>query len=288
MGNPLKKIEKKQARGRINKEYLQVIKDNINIGYDGVAALIGRSRSAVIDFCKRYDIKPHVNATKEEARRDTIKHELQRESFWQQIKPQFSIKEAEYFIDQYVNHIIQFERTAKVTHTERMQVMHLIRTDILLDRTLLRQKEYVDQLELIKNEIERKSADTAPNKEEIKGLNDLYNAYNAAFATFSKEAAILQDKVEVMRKNLNITREQRTKNIQEANSSFGSFVEALEDEITREREGAAMNIFRAAVEKERRRLMQYHIYVDGESDIPLLNSEAIEILDARNEEKQDG
>jgi DNA-binding protein H-NS len=269
-------------RGRISKEYLSIVKENINLGYAAVADILKRPESAVRQFCERHGIRPNSNTDEDDKRRKMVKGDLQAESFWPVLVKQLSVAELEYFIQQYAAHIIQFERTAKVAHTEKMQLMHLIRNDILLDRCMARQKEHLDEMEKIKQKIDKETKSGDADPKELKNLNELYNAYSSAFATFAKEASELQSKLELMRKNLNITREQRTKNIQEANSSFGAYIESLEDELIREREGAKINIFRAAMEKERARLMEYHTYVDGEVDIPLLNADTIMILDSKN------
>jgi hypothetical protein len=273
-------------RGRIGKEYLQIIKENIHLGYAAVSDILKRPETAVRHFCERHNIRPNSNTDEDDKRRKMVKADLQGESFWAVLVKQLSVAELEYFIQQYAAHIIQFERTAKVAHTEKMQLMHLIRNDILLDRCMSRQKEHLDEMENIKGKIEKATKKEDVDAKELKNLNELYNSYSSAFATFAKEASELQSKLELMRKNLNITREQRTKNIQEANSSFGAYIESLEDELIREREGAKINIFRAAVEKERARLMEYHTYVDGEVDMPLLNADTIMILDAKNREQE--
>lgn len=270
-------------RGRISKDMMSIISENIHLGYAAVAQIVKRPEKAVKQFCLRHGIKPSNNTHEELKRKQSVQSDLHKESFWLGLVKKFSPQELEYFSQQYAAHIMQFERTAKVAHTEKMQLMHLLTCNILLDRCMIRQKEHLDEMEKIKKEIDEKNKDPNKDFKEVKTLNDMYNAYGAAFATFSKEAAELQSKLELMQRNLNITRQQRTQNIQEANSSFGAYIEALEDEVVREREGASINIFRAAVEKERRRLMEYHTYVDGEIDIPLMNADTLVIKDAQDD-----
>jgi hypothetical protein len=209
---------------------------------------------------------------------------LSNEEFWEQLKQQLTDEEIIYFSDQYSKHIEQFERTAPVLHTEKMQVMHLVRSEILLNRCLVRQKDYHIKIEEKKIEIDRLAKENpVKNAAEIRSLEQLINTFNASFSSFNDEAKVLMDKISGLRKELKATREQRTKNMKDANTNFSAFILALEEETLREREGIKMNIFRAAMEKERARLLNYHKYMDGDIDFPIMSPEYVDIREYPDE-----
>lgn len=268
----------KQFRGgRIAAHEAKFIRENISkMGYQGVATHLGRKVTSIIEYCKRQGVVIDNKAVTGFSELDNIKAALTNESFWVQIKKQLTSYEQEYFKDQYAQHISQFERVAKVLHTEKMQVMHLIRNEILLDRCLARQREHMVRLEETNNAIQKlQLKDPIGNANEIRNLANLANTYSAAFSSFADEAKVIQDKINIIRKELRGTREQRTKNMRDANTSFSAYVAALEEEALREREGVTMNLFRAAMEKERARLLQWHTYKDGEASIPIMTPETI-------------
>jgi hypothetical protein len=70
-----------------------------------------------------------------EANLERLKRQLKKETFWKTIKRQFRPAECDVFVENYIQTINQFEQTAIVLHTEKMQVVDLIRSQLLLDRS---------------------------------------------------------------------------------------------------------------------------------------------------------
>lgn len=272
--------KKRYAAGRLGAEHKKFILENIDVlGYEGIAEHFNKNVNTIIAFCRQNGIVPSVKKD-EYMRREAVKASLTLEKFWKETKQHFTPQETEFFIDQYAEYILQFERTAPVSYSEKMQLRSLITNEIILNRCMRRQIEYKKEADDIAIEIERavRKKDTQREKE----LREEFHSKNSMFSTFAKEAKELQDRISALNKDLKATRQQIVEKLQQANSNFGGILRMLEDEQMREREGKQINIFRAAVEKERMRLLSWHKYADGNLDVPLMVPETQELYDETN------
>ena len=79
-----------------------------------------------------------------------------------------------------------------------------------------------------------------------------------------------------MLKDLKGTREQRIKAIEDSKQTFASLVKQIAtDKSFRTKIGVDMEKMRLAMEKEKERLSEYHEYLDGTVDQPLLTPETL-------------
>jgi hypothetical protein len=260
--------------GRISTEQEKFIRANLDeLGWEGVAHAIQKTVEALKNYCERKGILPKFDGDGEFSEKNLVKAELIGESFFAFIKEQLTDVELEFFKEQYAAHVMQFSKVSSVLFNEKMQIVHLVRNEILLDRVFKRQKECLEENEEIKLQLRKYGRTGDGDLNAVRALKEIMATNNSMFASFNKEAKDLQDKIGSIRSDLNATRAQRTKDMKSLNTTFASYCAALDDEVIRRREGEYISIFRAAMEKERRRLSEWHKYGDGEVDIPLLTPE---------------
>lgn len=245
----------------------EAIADTLNRSTESVASWLVRNK---IKTPQHYDTDPAVAK---------IKTQLLSESFWDKIKMQLTETEVNYFIAQYCEHILQLEKLAPVEHTEKMQVMDLIRNNILLDRILAGQKSGYDQYLTVMARIDQ--LDPVTEAADITVLRKIAQEFEHNFSNYTKETKALQDAIDKSRKDLKGTREQRAQDLKALAKDFEKLVKQLQGREFKDSEGAEINVFRAAMEVEKKRLQQWHEFVDGEMDIPLLTPEIIDKI--RNE-----
>ena len=78
-----------------------------------------------------------------------------------------------------------------------------------------------------------------------------------------------------MHKDLKTTRDQRLKIIEDSKKTYADLIKLLDDESTRVNFGQEMEIRRIAKDKEYFKLAQYHDFMDGMVDRPILNAETV-------------
>jgi len=272
--------KKNYSAGRLGTEHRKFMMENIDVlGYEGIAEHFNKNINTIIAFCRQNGIVPNIKKD-EYMRREAVKASLTLEKFWKETREQLTPEEREFFTDQYAEYMLQFEKTAPVSHSEKMQLRSLIVNEIVLNRCMRRQIQFKKEADQISLEIMRATA--AGDKSLENRLREQFDLKNSAFASFAKEAKEVQDRISVLNKELKATRQQLVDKLHAATSNFGGILKMLEDEQMREREGKQINIFRAAVEKERARLLAWHKYADDNLDVPLMTPETQELYDETN------
>jgi len=90
----------------------------------------------------------------------------------------------------------------------------------------------------------------------------------------TKEYATLQDKFDKLMMSLKGTRDQRIKEIEKKTVSYVDLIKKLQEKEFREKEGRQLALFKKAVKQQEDELSDYHTYVDGELDLPILDSKS--------------
>lgn len=274
----------KNRRGRFTAkdgEYLRANATKMSV--EDMAAHLKRDPATVAEWLSKRGIKNSAFYDTDEDRA-RIKGELVSEPFWLNVREQFTEREQQYFVSQYCEHIVQMEKLASVEYTEKMQLMHLIRNEIIMDRVLTRQKRAHTQAVEADSKLEELADKTGPDAEvQKKRLREIIQQCEYMFSSFTKEQKEIQDKINQLRRELKMTREQRVKDFNSVTKDFEGLVKKLNDHKFRADEGKELAVFRAAMEVERARLSEWHEYADGKKDIPLLTPEVIDRIE-RNAE----
>mgnify|MGYP001316319646 CR=1 FL=1 len=267
-------------KGRISKEEERFIKGNINLGYEQIAGELDREPESVLSFIRKKVAKgdlatPHwmdSAATHEEQ----AQFDLTFRPYWKELKQQFTEDELKLFQYHWARIISQFKDD--VIPTEELQVVDLIKLELLMNRSLKYNKDNIEQIHLFEGEIQRARADDGggDRSDEIFNLERQVASLRASQESLNKDYRELQTKKNSMLKEMKATREQRVKRLEDSRQSFTAWLAYLvsNPEIAKGY-GIEMEKMRLAMNKEKDRLSAYHEYQDGLVDQPFLTSETV-------------
>jgi len=256
-------------KGRISKKEDQFIQDNLEtMSAAEIAENLNRNPVSIEEYIKK---KFNIGATSEEV----AEYDLRDRPFYLELRLQFDQDELELFNYHWKRLIGQFNND--VFPTEEMQIVDVIRLSLLMNRCLKTNKDNMRAVERIEREIEREF-DLGEDKDldTILNLERQVGALRASQEALNKDYRDLQSKKSSMLREMKGTREQRVKRLEDSKESFGSWVAALMQNPERLKAyGLQMEKLRLSMEKEKRRLSQFHKYEDGMVDQPFLNHESV-------------
>lgn len=216
--------------------------------------------------------------------------DLKSTMIWKDLSKQFNERELETFIFHWNRIISQFKDD--VFPTEELQIIDMIKLEILMNRCLESEQEARDKIIEFKDEIlnEKKLGEEA-NFDRIAVFEEQIALNKAAYESIHGEYTdLLQRKAGILNA-LRATREQRIKRIDDSKQSFmGWCDELLNNREIRRLLGIYIEKYRLAIDVEEARLIEPHQYLDGSIDLPILTSNSIEKLDKNeglNEDRQE-
>lgn len=252
-------------KGRISKEEEFYIESNIGrLSVDDLAKNLDRDPESVQSFVKR---KFGFGVSAEEA----AAYDLENRPYWRELEAQFTDGELELFKYHWSRIVAQFKDD--VVPTEELQVVDLIKLELLMNRCLKQNKDSIEQIRVYEQMLaEEKAVDKDQrDKELIFTIQSQINALKASQESLNRDYRELQAKKNLMLKEMKATREQRVKRLEDSKQTFTGWITYLMSNPEKLREyGIEMEKMRLATEKERQRLSNYHQYSDGEIDKPLL------------------
>lgn len=265
--------------GRISKAELEYISENIHTDYKQVAAYLDRNPDSVLEFIKRKVaqgdlVKPKWmdNQTDEEQ----AKYDLTFRPYWIELKNQFTNEELELFKYHWARIISQFQDD--VIPTEELQVVDLIKLELLMNRALKGNKENLEQISVLDALItaERQRDPDQIDRDQLFNMERQVASLKASQESLNKDYRELQTKKNSMLKEMKATREQRVKRFEDSKSSFAGWMAYLvsNPEITQSY-GLEMEKMRLAMDKEKDRLSKFHKYTDDMVDQPFLTPDTV-------------
>lgn len=264
-------------RGRLGKAETNFIRDRAGkTPIIEIAAQLNRDAATVRTWIQE-NMAIDIGASGEAVpiEENEIRNELRSSPEWEELKQQFVEAELKSFERQYSKLMSQFRND--VMPTEEMQIFHLIKLNILMDRNLKSRARALQDIERLSDEIRQMIENHPRNKpmseKERDRLTNLENQLVAAReAEQSKtgEYVKLSEKHSTLMKELKATRDQRITKWENAKETFLGLLKDLQNEETRKQEGEDMELLRLAMAKEKVRLSETHRYVDDTVDIPLL------------------
>ena len=256
-------------KGRISKEEHSFIETSVNkLTPKEIAKSLNRNPDSVGEYIKKhFDIGTSPQ--------EKAQYDLRDRPYYYELKQQFDQDELELF-DYYWGRIVgQFNND--VLPTEEMQILDVVKIEVMMNRCLKSQKDNVNAINRL--EIEIQALLDLPDPEELDRVLNMerqVGALRAAQENLSKDFRDLQDKKGKMLKDMKATREQRIKRLEDARESFGSWVAHLAQNPDKLKAyGIQMEKMRLSMESEKERLGQYHKYEDGAVDRPFLNHETV-------------
>lgn len=265
-------------KGRISKKEEAFIKDNIEVGHVQLAQDLNRDKNSVLEFIKKKIAKgdlPEPSWINQHSD-DQAKYDLSYRPYYQELKTQFTDTELKLFEYHWTRIISQFQDD--VIPTEELQVVDLIKLELLMNRSLRGNKENIEQITALEAlvAVERARDADQQDREELFNMERQIASLKASQESLNRDYRDLQDKKNRMLKDMKATREQRVKRFEDSKSSFGGFMTHLiaNPEVTRAY-GIEMEQMRLAMEKEKERLSAYHTYEDGIVDQPFLTPDTV-------------
>lgn len=257
-------------KGRISKEEEAIIEQSIGtLSYEQIAEKLDRDPESIENFIKR---KFKVGVTSEEQ----AAFELDERPYWTEVKQQFTEDELKLFRYHWARIISQFRDD--VIPTEELQVVDLIKLELLMNRSLKQNKDNIEQISSLDALIqaERARDPDQQNVDMVFNMERQVASLKASQESLNKDYRELQTKKNSMLKEMKATREQRVKRLEDSKQSLTGWIAYLmsNPDITQQY-GIEMEKMRLAMRKERDRLSGFHKYTDGQVDQPFLNSDTI-------------
>lgn len=257
-------------KGRISKDEERIIGRLVgNMTPEDIAKQLDRDVESVDNFIKR---KFKVGLTLE----DMAAYSLEDRPYWIELKSQFTDDELELFKYHWARIISQFNDD--VLPTEELQVVDVIKLEILMNRCLKGNKENIEQINTYDKMIqeERSRDKDQQDIDYIINLERQVASLRASQESLNRDYRELQTKKAAMLREIKGTREQRIKRLEDSKQSFTSWVTSMmQDPELMKRYGIEMEKMRLAMKKEEERLASYHKYEDGTVDQPFLTPDTI-------------
>jgi hypothetical protein len=256
-------------KGRISKQEEQYIQDNLSLmSHVDIAEKLDRDPYSIQQFIKR-KFKIGLSGEEEAA------YQLEDRPYWTNIKEQFTEAELELFRYHWSRIISQFKDD--VIPTEEVQVVDLIKLDLLMNRSLSSSKDNLEQVRALEVLIaEERNRAEDQDRDQLFNMERQAASLKASTEALGRDYRDLQDKKNKMLKEMKATREQRVKRLEDSNQSFTGWLSFLiSNPETMMDYGLEMEKMRLAMEKEKVRLGSFHKYDDGDVDRPFLNHETV-------------
>ena len=257
-------------KGRISKDEERTIRKLADsMTAKDIAKQLDRDTTSVENFIKR---KLKVGLTNEEF----AAYSLEDRPYWVELGQQFTEDELELFKYHWSRIISQFKDD--VFPTEELQVVDVIKLEILMNRCLKGNKENIEQINVYDKMIkdERSRDKDQQDHDYIINLERQVASLRASQESLNRDYRELQAKKGSMLKEMKGTREQRIKRLEDSKQSFTSWVAAMmQDPERMKRYGIEMEKMRMAMKKEKERLGEYHQYEDGVIDQPFLTPDTV-------------
>ena len=260
-----------RKRGKLSRGEMNYIRQNcFDLSVEEIASHLNRTSVPIQKFIDKENLKAR-NMTDDE---HLLVH-LRGRYYYNELKKQMNGPEIIFFEHQWTDYFKQFGED--VTHTEEMQILEVIRTEVLINRGMEDRQEAMTNIarlnKLIDDEINKPAQ--MQDTQAIASFQTQLGAAYASKSAYINEHEKLLTKKERLLKDLKGTREQRKRNTEDAKTNFSAWLKQLDDIEVRKREGIDMEIHRMAADKAVEDLSDYHKYEDGIVDQPFLNADTV-------------
>jgi hypothetical protein len=257
-------------KGRISKEEERIIARLIDsMTVEDIAQKLDRDVESIDNFVKR---KFRVGISGEEA----AAFSLEDRPYYHELSGQFTDEELELFKYHWSRIIAQFKDD--VFPTEELQVVDVIKLELLMNRCLKSNKDNIMDMTVFEKMVKEERAKDKEDRDQdyILNLERQIAALRASQESLNRDYRELQSKKASMLREMKGTREQRIKRLEDSKQSFVSWVAHLmQDPDTMKKYGIEMEKMRLAMKKEGERLSALHKYEDGTIDQPFLTPDTV-------------
>jgi methyl-accepting chemotaxis protein len=256
--------------GKITNDELDLIKQWVEAGlnYEQIA---GRLNRRVESIKKTVEDRLLMNLSDDAHSLKVAEIDIKKSAEWKQIEKQLFPDEQQVFLHHWREIMGQFKND--VTHTEKLQIIDVIRIEVSINRTLERIKSTLESISVVKDLIKDENDKMVPDKDAILSLHMKISDLQGAIGQFQKDYKDLLDKKHSGIREIRGTREQRVKRFENAKESITGWVSLLmTSPEVRKKLGIHLEKMKLAQQIEYERLSEYHKYEDGNLEQPILNS----------------
>lgn len=257
-------------KGRLSKDEIRYISSSLDhTTVDDIAKHLDRDVESIESFIKR-KLKRGLSIEEE------VAFELEDRPYWKELESQFTLEELELFKYHWTRIIAQFKDD--VFPTEELQVVDVIKLEILMNRCLKSNKDNISEMSVIEKLIRDERAVDKDQRDQdyIMNMERQMAALRASQESLNRDYRELQSKKAAMLREMKGTREQRIKRLEDSKQSFTSWIASLmQDPDKLKKYGIEMEKMRLAMEKEKERLSSFHKYEDGGIDQPFLTPDTV-------------
>jgi hypothetical protein len=258
-------------KGRLSKEEIRFISASLDsLTTDDIAKKLDRDVESIEAFIKR-KLKKGLSIEEE------VAFELEDRPYWKELESQFTLEELELFKYHWTRIIAQFKDD--VFPTEELQVVDVIKLEILMNRCLKSNKDNISEMSVIEKLIRDERAVDKDQRDQdyIMNMERQMAALRASQESLNRDYRELQTKKAAMLREMKGTREQRIKRLEDSKQSFTSWIATLiQNPETMKQYGIEMEKMKMAMKKEEQRLSAYHKYEDGQIDQPFLTPDTVQ------------
>ena len=257
-------------KGRISDDEGRTISRLVeSLTIEDIAKQLDRSTKAINDYVKKH-LKIGLSKV------EIAAYSLEDRPYWIELEAQFTQSELELFKYHWSRIISQFKDD--VFPTEELQVVDVIKLELLMNRGLKGNKSNIEQIKTYEDMIqEERSVDKdQQDVDYIINLERQVASLRASQESLNRDYRELQAKKGAMLKEMKGTREQRIKRLEDSKQSFVSWVVSMmQNPELMKQYGIEMEKMRIAMKNEQERLSAYHTFEDGTVDQPLLTPDTV-------------
>lgn len=271
--------EFKGKRGALSLEEMQFIKDNCSqMDALSIAKHINKSIKTVRKYAYKENLPLKEKGQEKDPRYFKLRRILRSREYWKDIQQQFSPEELRIFENTWVKLYMQFNED--VWPTEEWQMNKHITLMILKNRYLKKMYVIERQIDDTQKLLNEEYAKPKGQKDigAVRDLTSLIDKLQNNQMMLGKEVKSVLDSQKDTEKQLKISRDQRIKGIQDSTQNWTGILRILNDDIeVRNLVGRHIEIMRAAQEKEKLRLYDYHTFIDGSLDRLILTDDSVDL-----------
>jgi hypothetical protein len=259
-------------RGKYHKTEEQYIIDNVHTKtVEELAEHLNRGTDSVERFITKKKLKAVVTQEDHEEV-DRLKGILHESSHWEKILMSITDDEVRLFEKDWINIAKQFGDD--VWYTEEKYIVDWLLLDLKKYRTLKLEKESIQQIERLEKDLAREYSRDI----ELRDGNNIMRCeqelaiQKSALTQHNTSLIKILEKVEKIADKLKANREER-RDIKANEETYWGYIQMLDDEKFRKSESRQAQLMKMAQDRAREKLYEYHEYMDGTVDVPLLTPE---------------
>lgn len=265
-------MTEKLKTGRLSKEDIAYLSANATKPVEILAAELQRTPEIISKYIR-------LNAgekAKDAFGADEIELNLQNLPFWTDIVLQFDSDEQNKILFDWNKMVDQF--MSDVMYSEQIQIIDMIKFDVLMNRSLKEKRAIVEQIKRIEELVEDEMQKDQDERDTMEIINMEQSIANlrAGQEVSNKVYKDLNVEKQKLFKDLKATRDARLKVLENTKENFPQWLQKLmKDRHMQKTLGTRLAKITLAKEQERKRLGEYHTYEDGMVDRPFLTPDVV-------------